>query len=192
MDTGERDRLQATFDLDERAPELRAATADLTSDEIRTAVRLLERGEGAHDPRVARLVVTLAERRRKGAGMMVFTWLCCAGLVAWALIRLVTGDRDAATWILLGLAVTSVLGTIREAVEYRRLPRAERANRELAEAAGPSPVPADAARITTGPWGAVQRTLPTYLISGAVFALLDVTISGKPLTVARIVLVAAL
>ena len=85
-----------------------------------------------------------------------------------------------------------MVSTISEVLESRRLPRAERANRELAKAAGPMPAAIDSVPRKLGPFGALRRTLPIYLVSGALFGLADTAIDGRPVTIARVAWVGGL
>jgi hypothetical protein len=192
MDAADRRPLNATFVVDEPSPEVRSALADLTSDEVATAQRLLNRGEAAQDPRVAHLVVTLAQQRRKTQGFTQFTWLCSGAIGLWAAVTVLSGHRDTGTWALVVLAAAALLSTIVEVRHYRRLPLAERANREVAAAYDARSASGSPPRATVGLLGALRATLPAYALSGAFFGLLDTAVSGKPLTLHRVVLVSAL
>jgi hypothetical protein len=154
--------MRLSFDLDERSPSLRAAKTGLSNEEIATARSLLRTGEPATDPRVARLIVVLAEQEQRGDFSLAFDWLAAPAAVIWVLVRVLSYPLDAMTGAAALTAVLAVLTVARRAQLRSRLPRTLEANQLLA-AASPTPDTEDAPPALSEPGTAIRAMIPNVI-----------------------------
>jgi hypothetical protein len=197
MSADQRQPLRLTFELDHRTRLVAAAERGLSAEEISEAGRLLRAGEPATDPRVARLVVALAQQERRGDLSLLFLWYLSLGLALWALIRLVGYPWNDLTLAAV-LAALASGGMTRRTTRVRlRFPLAERRNTELLQAFGLDPTTAaqpptePETTPTAGPLTALARTAPGFVLVGLSTSVADSLLDHRRIAVAH-VLVAGL
>jgi hypothetical protein len=177
VDARERKPLRLSFDLDQRSGAVRAAQAGLSEEEIRTARRVLSSGQTASDPRIARLVVALAEQQRDGDVRLVAAWLGVFALVIWTMARLAIDPLDATSAAVAAMAGAAGFAMTMRTRRVLREVRAERENQQLLDTFRLEPIQAVSQHQSVGPLRAIWKTVPALVLGVAVTAGLD-TISG--------------